>query len=191
MLPDHAELAVLEQGQREVIGDGLISSSLAGPAQVTAIRWPNKGWSRPVLPDHAELAAWERAQLAAARARRGWRPISRALTSQFNKRTHRRRPGDISLAPLRPGAARRAGHRLRFERGARLRIDHSFAHPAPAPPPLRAPSPRPSQSVLSIRSPVCLACPPRGNSRQARDTLTAAGNGRRRATPGGDGPALP
>ena len=99
VLPDHAELAVLEQGQHEVIGDGLISSSLAGPARVTAVRWPNKAWSRPVLPDHAELAAWDQAQLAAARARRGWRPIIRVLTSHFNKRTHRRRPGDISPAP--------------------------------------------------------------------------------------------
>ena len=69
--------------------------SLAGPATpfgtILAVRWPNKGWSRPVLPDHGELAASEQAQLEAARARRGWRPISRALTSQFNTSTHRRR----------------------------------------------------------------------------------------------------
>ncbi len=34
--------------------------SLAGPATpfgtILAVRWPNKGWSRPVLPDHGELA---------------------------------------------------------------------------------------------------------------------------------------
>ena len=69
--------------------------SLAGPATpvgtILAVRWPNKGWSRPVLPDHGELAASEQAQLEAARARRGWRPIRRALTSQFNTSTHRRR----------------------------------------------------------------------------------------------------
>ena len=53
--------------------------------------WPNKGWSRPLLPDHGELAASEQAQLEAARARRGWRPIRRALTSRFNTSTHRRR----------------------------------------------------------------------------------------------------
>jgi hypothetical protein len=37
---------------------------------------------RPVLPE--QLAASEQAQLEAARARRGWRPISRALPLQFN-----------------------------------------------------------------------------------------------------------
>ena len=36
----------------------------------------HSGWSRPVLPDHSELAALEQRQLEAARARRGWRPIS-------------------------------------------------------------------------------------------------------------------
>ena len=70
-------------------------SLAAGPATpavtILAVRWPNKGWSRPLLPDHGELAALEQAQLEAARARRGWRPIRRALTSQFNTSTHRRR----------------------------------------------------------------------------------------------------
>ena len=58
----------------------------------------NSGWSRPLLPDHAELAALEQRQLEAARARRGWRPISRALSSRFDKRTHRRLPADIAPA---------------------------------------------------------------------------------------------
>ena len=69
-------------------------SLAAGPATpaftILAVRWPNKGWSRPLLPDHGELAASEQAQLEAARARRGWRPIRRALSSQFNTSTHRR-----------------------------------------------------------------------------------------------------
>ena len=69
-------------------------SLAAGPATpaftILAVRWPNKGWSRPLLPDHGELAASEQAQLEAARARRGWRPIRRALTSRFNTSTHRR-----------------------------------------------------------------------------------------------------
>ena len=69
-------------------------SLAAGPATpaftILAVRWPNKGWSRPLLPDHGELAASEQAQLEAARARRGWRPIRRALTLQFNTGTHRR-----------------------------------------------------------------------------------------------------
>ena len=90
---------------RVVVGGGLIligasisaspSRSLAGPATPVGtflrVRWPNKGWSRPLLPDHGELAASEQAQLEAVRARRGWRPISLALTSQFNESTHRRR----------------------------------------------------------------------------------------------------
>jgi hypothetical protein len=49
-----------------------------------------------MLPDHGELAASEQAQIDAARARRGWRPISRALTSQFEKRTQRRRLGETT-----------------------------------------------------------------------------------------------
>ena len=67
-------------------------SLAAGPATpaftILAVHWPNKGW---LLPDHGELAASEQAQLEAARARRGWRPIRRALSSQFNTSTHRRR----------------------------------------------------------------------------------------------------
>jgi len=58
------------------------------------------GWSRPKFPDHADLAAFEQQQLAKARARRGWRPISRALSSHFDKRTHRRSPpatGEVML----------------------------------------------------------------------------------------------
>ena len=94
-----------------VIGGGLVffgsdisavaAPSLVGQAvQATSVRWPNKGWSRPVLPDHAELAASEQAQLEAARARRGWRPIRRVLTLHFDKRTHRRlQPGDMSPTP--------------------------------------------------------------------------------------------
>ena len=65
-------------------------SLAAGPATpagtILAVRWPNKG-----LPEDGELAASEQAQLEAARARRGWRPIRRALTSRFNTSTHRRR----------------------------------------------------------------------------------------------------
>ena len=96
-----------------VIGGGLVLfgsdiSAVAAPSlqvvgqavQVTFVRWPNKGWSQPVLPDHAELAASEQAQLEAAWARRGWRPIRRVLTLHFDKRTHRRlQPGDMSLTP--------------------------------------------------------------------------------------------
>ena len=65
-----------------------------------AVKWRNEGWSRPLLPDHAELAASEQAQLEAARARRGWRPIRRALTSQFDKGTHRRRTTTKQCPPL-------------------------------------------------------------------------------------------
>ena len=64
-------------------------------------RWPannHSGGSRPLLADHAELAALEQRQPEAARARRGWRPISRALSSRFDKRTHRRLPADIAPA---------------------------------------------------------------------------------------------
>ncbi len=58
------------------------SRSLAGPIQLTAVLFSCKGWSLPLLPDHAELAAAEQAQREAARARRGGRPIHRALTIQ-------------------------------------------------------------------------------------------------------------
>jgi hypothetical protein len=70
-----------------LIGDSFSATpqSLAGPATpvltIVAVQWySSKGWSRPVLPDHGELAASDQAQIDAARARRGWRPISRALT---------------------------------------------------------------------------------------------------------------
>ena len=33
--------------------------------KILAVRWPNKGWSRPLLPNHGELAASEHAQLEA------------------------------------------------------------------------------------------------------------------------------
>jgi hypothetical protein len=68
---------------------------------ILAVCWPNKVWSRPVLSDHGELAASEQAQLEAARAKRGWRSISRALTLQFSKSTHRR----SSFQPPPRGAA--------------------------------------------------------------------------------------
>jgi hypothetical protein len=106
-LPDHAELAAAVEAQREAartrrsgrpirrrgrartsepvggFSASALSGSLAGPAQFTAVRCSGTGWSRPLLPDHAELAAEEQAQREAARARRGGRPIRRALTSQF------------------------------------------------------------------------------------------------------------
>ena len=63
------------------------------------MHWPIKEcWSRPLLADYAELAALEQAQLETTRARRGWRPIRRALSSHFDKRTNRRRPADASTA---------------------------------------------------------------------------------------------
>ena len=68
----------------------------------TSIDQPNEGWSRPLLPDHGEVAASEQAQLDAARARCGWRPISRALTSQFEKNTHRRRLGETTTLQRLP-----------------------------------------------------------------------------------------
>jgi len=64
-------------------------------------QWPennHSGWCRPSQPDHAELVAMEQRQLECARLRRGWRPISRALSSLFDMRTHRRLPADIALA---------------------------------------------------------------------------------------------
>ena len=70
------------------------------PLTVLVVRWErSSGWSRPLLQDHAELAAAEQAQLAASRARRGWRPISRALTSHSDKRTHCRRPVAFDSGP--------------------------------------------------------------------------------------------
>jgi len=80
--------------------------SLAGPKPCTAVavKGRNEGWSRPLLPDHAELAASEQAQLEEARARRGWRPIRRALTSQFDKGTHRRRTTTKQCPPSIAGA---------------------------------------------------------------------------------------
>jgi hypothetical protein len=92
---------------------------VAGPATpvgtILAVRWPNKGWSLPVLPYHGELAALEQAQLRveAARARHGWRPISRALTSQFNK-TDRSRVQSfrrVALLPASSAAFARRGWR--------------------------------------------------------------------------------
>lgn len=58
----------------------------------------HSGWSQPLLPDHEELAALEQGQFEAARAKRGWRPISRELSSCFDKRTHRRLPAVIAPA---------------------------------------------------------------------------------------------
>ncbi len=118
-----------------VVGGGLIlvgarisaspPLSLAdGPATpagtILAVRWPNKGWSRPLLPDHGELAATEQAQLEAARARRGWRPIRLALTSQFNTSMHRRR----SFRHLPRGAA--SGFRRCFRAASTAR--RGFRH---------------------------------------------------------------
>ena len=67
----------------------------------TSKRWPannHSGGSRPLLADHAELAALEQRQFEAARARHGWRPICRALSSSLDKCTHRRLPADIAPA---------------------------------------------------------------------------------------------
>ena len=47
--------------------------SLAGPATpfgTLAVRWPDKGWSRPVLPDHGELAKRVHTAAAASSFRR-------------------------------------------------------------------------------------------------------------------------
>ena len=105
-LPDHAELAAAEKAQREAartrrsgrlisrrgrawtsepVGGFCASAppgSLAGPAQFTAVCSSGKVWSRSLLPDHAELVAAEQAQREAALARRGRRPIRRALAVQ-------------------------------------------------------------------------------------------------------------
>ena len=83
-----------------VLGGSLVHMGLGISAALQAglaKPWPNNhsGLSRPLLPYHAALAAYEEAQLQAARARRGWRPISRVLSSKYNKRTHRRLPVDI------------------------------------------------------------------------------------------------
>ena len=66
-------------------------------ATISSVRWPNQGWSRPVLPGHGQLAASEQAQFEAARVRRGWAgpsagcwgahqpsPTRTALASQLN-----------------------------------------------------------------------------------------------------------
>ncbi len=78
--------------------DSAPPQSLQGATQLTAGRSSGKGWSRPLLPnDHADLAAAGQAQRDAARARRGGRPICRALTSQGNKISPPRHlPADIS-----------------------------------------------------------------------------------------------
>ena len=65
-----------------------------------------------VLVACLQLAAAEETQRDAARAKRGWRRVNRALTSHFNKSTHRRRLGETTT-PTTPGpatAARRALH---------------------------------------------------------------------------------
>ena len=96
------------------ISAGILATpqSLAGPAtplKILSVQWySSKGWSRPMLPDHGELAASEQAQMDAARARRGWRPISRALTSQFEKRTHRRRKSRAERRHASPPAPPRS-----------------------------------------------------------------------------------
>jgi hypothetical protein len=57
-----------------LIGAGFSATpqSLAGPATpvgtILAARWPNKGWSHPVLPDHGELV--KRTAAAASSFRR-------------------------------------------------------------------------------------------------------------------------
>ena len=96
-------VGVVIGGGLNLFGYGVSSSalprSLCGPLRAARVHWPIKGcWSRPLLADHAKLAELEQAQLEAARARRGWRPISRALSSHFDKRTHCRRPADASPA---------------------------------------------------------------------------------------------
>jgi hypothetical protein len=77
-------VGVVIGGGLNPFGFGVSSSarprSLCGPLPAARVHQPIKGcWSRPLLADHAELAALEQAQLEAALARRGWRPISRAL----------------------------------------------------------------------------------------------------------------
>jgi hypothetical protein len=133
-LPDHAELAAAVEAQREAartrrsgrpirrrgrartsepvggFSASALSGSLAGPAQFTAVRCSGTGWSRPLLPDHAELAAEEQAQREAARARRGGRPIRRALTSQFNEPTHRRWSAEIRELEPKPPAQQSQTH---------------------------------------------------------------------------------
>ena len=122
-----------------VVGGGLIlvgarisasppRSLAAGPATpaftILAVRWPNKGWSRPLLPDHGELAASEQAQLEAARARRGWRPIRRALSSS----THRHR--SFQFPPRcdarRVDARRFDARRVNARRVNARRVDAAF-----------------------------------------------------------------
>jgi hypothetical protein len=95
-------VGVVISGGLNPFGFGVSSSarprSLCGPVPAARVHRPIRGcWSRPLLADHAELAALEQAQLEAARARRGWRPISRALSSHFDKRTHRRSPAELAF----------------------------------------------------------------------------------------------
>ena len=43
-------------GGLDLFGFGISAAapqSFAGPFRVTAVRWRNEDWSRPVLPDHA------------------------------------------------------------------------------------------------------------------------------------------
>ena len=87
-----------------------LQSGAAGPAEPWLSN--HSGWSRPLLPDLAALAASEEAQLEAVRARLGWTSISRVLSSNYDKRTHRRLSINIQqkqdegpLALLSPRAA--------------------------------------------------------------------------------------
>ena len=86
-------------GGHILIGSGISATpprSLDGPAKPVGTILATLA-EQGLVPIHAAVSE----QLeAAARARRGWRPIGRALTSQFNKSTHHR---SSQLPPL--GAA--------------------------------------------------------------------------------------
>jgi hypothetical protein len=144
---------VLDMGRRFIVG-GLILNfgagisatlSLVGPVTpvgtILAVRWPNKGWSRPVLPDHGELAASEQAQLEAARAKRGRRPISRALirartaaaaASSFCRAARLTASGAASaqLPPSGVASAASVLRRGRFCAGSRLPVRGSSLDPS-------------------------------------------------------------
>ena len=68
----------------------LSASSVPTPSP-TSLQTSHSGWSRPQFPDHCEIAALELVTHEAARLKSGWKVISRALSSHFNKSKHCRR----------------------------------------------------------------------------------------------------
>ncbi len=106
---------------------------LAGPVQVTAVRWRN---TRTGADSCCPIMLRWRLQSMDNLRPRGRRLISRALTPPFNMRiiasvrSRVLKPRGSSLRPLRPGAARRARHCLCFELGAGRRSARGPALPS-------------------------------------------------------------